>query len=101
MVTASSGGIRLNRSYGLDIDKPHEAESIAIQPYQINTGYENYAGILYQQSLVSSIPCIYLQNNYNIVQSIPYIYNKGTIKRAVPLIYHNNTWYELWEDKKG
>lgn len=101
MVAASSGVIRSDRTYGVDITKPRQAGSIAIQPYQINIGYENYAGKLFQQDLIVTIPCIYLQTGYNIVQSIPYIYNNREVKSAIPQIYHNNKWYELWEDKKG
>ena len=98
-VYASSGSIS-NRIYTVNINKPYEAGSIAVIPYQINTGYDRYPGRVFTTNLTSSIPCINVIFKGISVQSIPYVFYKGQWKRAVPLIYTNNKWNTIYNDKK-
>lgn len=98
-IYASSGSV-VNKDYTLYLTKPYEAESISVIPYQVNTGYENFAGAIFNITLIATIPCIYINSADRMVQSIPYVYYNGQWKKATPMIYSNNKWNIIYNDKE-
>lgn len=78
------------------VTKPRSASSVAILPVR-----STYKGTIYTKGkLIVSIPCINVYNSSKMLQAIPYVYTKNKWERAVPCIRRNNTWVEVWNDKK-
>lgn len=100
LVPVSTGVIYEDRSYAVYIDKPSSASKIAIRPYQINQGYDNYAGALYVKELTSSIPCINVLNGVQWAQGLPYIFTNGQWKTGIPIVYSQGKWQVIYNNKK-
>lgn len=99
VVNAGSGSVS-GRSYTLTITKPRETSSIAVRPYQVNTGYSSYAGSVFTKQLIPSIPCINVKTGSAMAQAIPYIFTNGKWKKGVPCLFTGGKWRQIYNDKK-
>lgn len=95
-----SGYVQVGLDFDIIITKPHEADNVAICPYQLNNDGNTYRGILSVADLIASIPCIYTTVNGQRRQGIPFVYTQGVWKRGVPLLYTNGIWNEIYVNKE-
>lgn len=101
-VSISNYDVIIN-TYGdftISVDKPRNANSVAVLPVQLNGATTLQGSISTQNNLIVSIPCINIYTKGDMKQSIPYIYSNGEWKSYIPYIYSNGEWKSIYNDKK-